>query len=61
MRESFFGNKKGGTGDAGREHGSQSARQEQAFYLPRERKCLNFYGSVTAGALLVEEVWLKKC
>lgn len=44
----------GGTGDDGRENGTQPVRREQAFYLPRERKCPKFSGSMTAGSLSVE-------
>lgn len=49
----------GGTGDNLRENETPSVRREQAFYLPRERKCPKFSGSTAAGALSVEE-WVEE-
>ncbi|XP_049340756.1 uncharacterized protein LOC125804921 [Astyanax mexicanus] len=49
----------GGTGDNSRGVHVQPARREQAFYLPRERKCPKFSGSTATGALSVEE-WVEE-
>lgn len=35
--------------------GALPVRREQAVYLPRERLCSKFSGSVTAGSLSIEE------
>lgn len=48
-----------GTGDNGSGSSGQTARREQALYLPRERKCHKFSGSTAAGSLAVEE-WIEE-
>lgn len=46
----------GGTSDAS---AAQSVRREQAIYLPRERRCPKFSGSMGTGSLCVEE-WVEE-
>lgn len=48
-----------GTGNDASGSSIQPVRQEQAFYLPRERRCPKFSGSATAGSLSVEE-WVEE-
>ncbi|KAL2098388.1 hypothetical protein ACEWY4_007595 [Coilia grayii] len=48
-----------GTVDNGSGPSGQTARREQALYLPRERRCPKFSGSTSAGSLAVEE-WIEE-
>lgn len=49
----------GGTMDNANESAAQPVRREQAIYLPRERRCPKFSGSMAMGSLCVEE-WLEE-
>ena len=53
------GAQNGGIGDNSRENETPPVQREQAFYLPRERKCPKFSGSAATGALSVEE-WVEE-
>lgn len=48
-----------GTGGDGSGTSTQPVRREQILYLPRERRCPKFSGSVAAGSLSVEE-WIEE-
>lgn len=53
-------NERGTAGNASSSTAStQPVRREQAFFIPRERRCPKFSGSATAGALSVEE-WIEE-
>lgn len=48
-----------GTMDNANEGTAQPVRREQAIYLPRERRCPKFSGSMAMGSLCVEE-WIEE-
>lgn len=49
----------GGTRDNANDNAPQPVRREQAIYLPRERRCPKFSGSMATGSLCVEE-WVEE-